>query len=188
MPPPATRAAPLPREERRASIVAAFLPLLIERGPGVTTKQVADAAGIAEGTLFKAFDDKDDLIQAAVDAVTDPTSFEASLDEIDTDRALEDQLVVAVGLLQRRIVDIWRVIGVLPHQPQQHAPIQISPGLVTILAAHADTLDVSPVTGAQRLRAIALALTHPLMVDQPATPEQVVHQFLHGVAIGGGRS
>ena len=40
-------------------IVDAALPLLLEHGEMVTTRQIADAAGIAEGTIFRAFADKD---------------------------------------------------------------------------------------------------------------------------------
>ena len=45
-------------EDRRAAIVEAALPLLIEHGANVTTSQIAAAAGIAEGTVFRAFGDK----------------------------------------------------------------------------------------------------------------------------------
>ena len=42
-------------------IVAATLPLLLEHGELVTTRQIAEAAGIAEGTIFRVFADKDEL-------------------------------------------------------------------------------------------------------------------------------
>ncbi|MFP5488116.1 MAG: TetR/AcrR family transcriptional regulator [Acidimicrobiia bacterium] len=177
------RATPLPRDERRAAILATFVPLLIERGPSVTTKQIADAAGVAEGTIFKAFADKDDLISAAVDAVTDPTSVEQALAAIDPTLDREAQLEEAVALLQRRIVEIWRVHEMLPHHaPKQRPSIEASPGLVAIFSAHRDRIGVEPAVAAQRLRAIALALTHPLLFDEPATPAEIVHQFLHGVS------
>lgn len=189
MPTAASRATPLPREERRASIVAAFVPLLVERGPSVTTKQIADAAGVAEGTIFKAFDDKDDLIDATVDAITDPTSMEQALAAIDPGIGFEAQLQESVGLLQRRIVDIWRVHEMLPHRPRTERPsIQVSPGLVAIFTAHRDRIRVDATTAALRLRAIVLALTHPLLVDEPATPREIVHQFLHGAGSEGDRA
>lgn len=181
MPPTATRATPLPRDERRASILSAFVPLLLERGPSVTTKQIADAAGIAEGTIFKAFDDKDDLLGAAVDAISDPTTIEQALAEIDPALAFEEQLQHAVRLLQRRIVDIWRVHEMLPHHPRVTKPsMQLSPGLVAIFEANGDRITVDATTAARRLRAIVLALTHPMLFDEPASPAEIVHQFLCG--------
>jgi len=69
-----TRATALPPDERRSMIVAATLPLLLEHGDRVTTKQIAEAAGIAEGTIFRVFADKDALIAADSDVRT-PTGF-----------------------------------------------------------------------------------------------------------------
>lgn len=155
----------------------------------MTTKQIADAAGVAEGTIFKAFDDKDDLIDATVDAITDPTSMEQALAAIDPGIGFEAQLQESVGLLQRRIVDIWRVHEMLPHRPRTERPsIQVSPGLVAIFTAHRDRIRVDATTAALRLRAIVLALTHPLLVDEPATPREIVHQFLHGAGSEGDRA
>jgi AcrR family transcriptional regulator len=59
-------------EERRAAIIEATVPLLREHGILVTTRQIADAAGVAEGTIFGVFPDKPSLIRAAVVSALDP--------------------------------------------------------------------------------------------------------------------
>ena len=59
MPP---RAKPLPPDERRRALVEVTVPLLIEHGRSVTSRQIADAAGVAEGTIFRAFGSKDELV------------------------------------------------------------------------------------------------------------------------------
>ena len=52
-------------EDRRRELAQATLPLVIEHGRAVTTRQIAQAAGVAEGTIFRVFDTKDDLVVMA---------------------------------------------------------------------------------------------------------------------------
>ena len=61
-----TRARPLPPAERRASLIAATRQLILDHGPEVTTRQVAEAAKVAEGTLFRVFPTRRDLIAATI--------------------------------------------------------------------------------------------------------------------------
>ena len=56
----------MPADQRRASIIAATRPLLAEHGLDLTTRQVAEATGIAEGTIFRHFTSKDELISAVI--------------------------------------------------------------------------------------------------------------------------
>ena len=59
----------MPREQRRAAIIEATLPLIHEVGTAVTTRQVAEAAGVAEGTIFRVFDSLQELIDATIDQI-----------------------------------------------------------------------------------------------------------------------
>src|SRR5450830_501253 len=78
----AGRAAPMTPEDRRAAILRGTVPLLRERGVNVTTRELAAAAGVAEGTLFRVFPDKAALVRAAVEQALDPAPAVAELERI----------------------------------------------------------------------------------------------------------
>src|SRR5256714_5149792 len=94
------RAAALPPEERRSMIVAATLPLLLEHGERVTSRQIAEAAGIAEGTIFRAFADKDEVIGAVIDAALDPSPLENAVANIDPGLPFDQQVPAATRFIQ----------------------------------------------------------------------------------------
>lgn len=93
-----TRAPALPPEERRAAIIAAAVPLISVDGSGFTTRAVAEAAGIAEGTIFRIFPTKSDLLDAVVEEVLDPTSVCRELDAL-RPATLEEAISQAATLL-----------------------------------------------------------------------------------------
>jgi AcrR family transcriptional regulator len=181
-----TRATPLPPAERRAAIVRAIGPLILEHGAGVTTKEIAQGAGISEGTIFNVFADKDELIQAVVEAALDPQPLEEQLAEIDSAQPFEARLEAATELVQRQMMHIWRLLAALgPRMHRRPDQLPQSPGLVAIFAAEPERVRVSPAIAARRLRAMTVTLTHPFMTSEPATPEEIVDAFLHGVASRG---
>lgn len=118
-----TRARPLSRDERRDAIATATIPLLVEHGAAVTTRQIADAAGVAEGTLFRAFADKDEILHAAVVRSLDPAPAVAALGALPDDGGLRPLVTGIVGFL----IEAQRVglrIFAAAHQvldPRRHA-------------------------------------------------------------------
>jgi AcrR family transcriptional regulator len=178
-----TRATALPPDERRSMIVAATLPLLLEHGDRVTTKQIAEAAGIAEGTIFRAFADKDEVISAVVEAALDSEPLEAALAGIPAGLAFEDALAVAIVIMQQRVIDIWRLIssvGTRFHEKTRR-PMPDSGALVRIFEANRAQITVEPIVAARLLRALTLAATHPMLAGEPRSPDELVALFLHGV-------
>lgn len=107
------RAAPLPPDERRLAILKAVLPVVRARGADVTTRELAEAAGVAEGTLFRVFDDKDSLLREALTAALDPTDLVAQLGEIDLALPLEARVAAAFRLGVARIEDLTLWVSLL---------------------------------------------------------------------------
>ncbi|GAB3162040.1 TetR/AcrR family transcriptional regulator [Myceligenerans halotolerans] len=100
------RAAPMAPEERRAAIVEAVMPLVAERGVETTSRELAEAAGVAEGTLFRAFGDKTCLIgEVALTGLlraSDPAVTRADLESIDPRLPLVDRVRQVIERGQRR--------------------------------------------------------------------------------------
>jgi AcrR family transcriptional regulator len=86
-------------DERRAALIEATVPLMREHGMDVTTKQIAQAAGVAEGTIFGVFPDKNSLLQAALLEVVDPSRTVDMLAGIDTGGGLRARLSAAADRL-----------------------------------------------------------------------------------------
>src|SRR3954449_2147931 len=99
MAPPSGRAAALPPGERREALIAATLPLVLEHGTEVSTRLIAEAAGVAEGTIFRVFPSKDDLIEAVVASAFDPSSLVEAIGRIDRSLPLDRRLTAAVELM-----------------------------------------------------------------------------------------
>lgn len=193
------RAAPLPPDERRAALVAATLPLVLQHGTAVSTRQIADAAGVAEGTIFRVFASKDELVAEAVAHAFDPSPAVAELEAVDPAGSLEGRLVAATEILQRRLRHVFHLLAALRlsrppeddarrHQPQDdvpaHAPLLAA--VAALVEPDRARLRVPPAEVARLLRLLTFAGTHPHITDgQPLSADQIVTLLLDGVRSGG---
>jgi AcrR family transcriptional regulator len=184
------RAAALPPGERRAAIIDATVPLLIAHGTAVTTCQIAAAAAIAEGTIFRVFPDKESLIAAAVKQVFDPAPVEVELRAINPALPLESRLEAAVGVLQRRFSYVWRlmtVVGITNEAIEKgnesdRGGISTLRALAAVLEPDRARLRCDPMVAAQMMRGLAFAGTHPaLLVDRPLSNTEIVTILVDGI-------
>jgi AcrR family transcriptional regulator len=92
-------------EERRAALIAATIPLLHEYGLDVSTRQIAQAAGVAEGTIFGVFETKSSLVVCSVIKALDPQPTLDALAAIDRSGSLHQRVTQAAELVQHRFTE-----------------------------------------------------------------------------------
>ncbi|MGL5808986.1 MAG: TetR/AcrR family transcriptional regulator [Nocardioides sp.] len=185
-----TRAPRLAPAERRTVLIDATLPLLMEHGRGVTTKQIAEAAGVAEGTIFVVFDSKEDLIEQTLAAAFDLAPFEAALDALPTDVALRQRLIRYVELLQQRLTSIFglmRAMGIVapPESARHRSPERkrIFAKAAAYVAPAPGELAVSVDELMHLVRLLTFSGSHyEIAHGRLLSPEEVVSVVLDGVA------
>jgi len=188
--PARTRAPALPPDERRAAIVAATVSLLLTEGAGVTTRQIAEAAGIAEGTIFGVFPDKESLIQVAIETAFDRAPLDDALRSVDLSLPLEARLTAAVEILRRRVTTIWKLMtAVGMTKPPEGTASNTEPRGRADLAALAALFEPDrrrlrrdPQVAAHLLQGLTFAGTHPaLIADEPLSSSEIVSLLLDGI-------
>jgi AcrR family transcriptional regulator len=191
------RATALSPEARRASIIAAALPLLRRYGKETTTAQIAHAAGVAEGTLFRAFPDKEAIIGAALESAFDPSPLVTAISAIDRSLPLRTKLIEAVEILTQRTAQVWQLMAILnmrvPVTERKPPPNQAPPGLsdqgikdalVSLFVGHEDELTCSPDLAMRSLRMFSFAASHPRIADgAPLASAEVVSIMLDGLRV-----
>jgi AcrR family transcriptional regulator len=189
----------MPPDDRRRAIVDAVVPLLLQHGDEVSTKQIAEAAGIAEGTIFRVFPDKAALLMAAAEETMNPADGGAGLEaalvghddlrdrvRITTERMIErsDRVIVVMMALRR----IWlsqppkRRHAAEPPAFMREANQNLQAMLTRVFEPHRGELSVDPSTAATVLRTLVLGSRHPgVDPDTRLTAEQIVEVLLDGI-------
>ncbi len=204
------RAAPMAPEQRRAAIVGSTLALIRQHGAQVSTRQIAEAAGVAEGTIFRVFPNKDALICAATEAAFDPCPVVQQIRSVPADQPLEQRLLQVATMLQERLRSVIELLTVLRlgtppgeghghgpeggrkghaagasghrHHAPDHAPIVEA--IADLVRPDRDRLTCEPEQVARLMRLLCFAASHPRIADGvPLTPEEIVGLLLDGVRV-----
>lgn len=190
---PVTRAAPLPLDERRAALIAATGPLLERFGREVSTRQIAEAAGVAEGTIFRAFATKEALIDAVIEDAYNIRYTCEELAQVDLGLSLEERLIAAVAVLQgrlRRVFALFRALQLHKQTPdrdsirakQQADNALLNNAIAALIEPDQDRLRLSSLEAASVLRAITFSMSHQVLGEQRlAEPHQIVDLVLYGI-------
>ena len=196
-------------DERRQALIDATTPLLIEHGLAVPTRQIAEAAGVAEGTIFRVFDSKEELIHACVGAALASDALARELDTIPSGADLRATVKAITVVLTLRIERLRRLVSLLherpqgsladaprPHHDPNHPghdercrrpdPASIRQAVIDpvagALSPHADALRVRPQAAASALVALTFGATHTFSgSDDLADPDTITDLLLHGI-------
>lgn len=180
-------------DERRRALIEATRPLLLEHGLTITTRQIAECADVAEGTIFRAFGTKQNLIEAVVEDCMAPEPVITAINAIPADLNLEDAVTWMVRVLQARIQQVRSLMAAIsqsqpPHGKRMKPPHRdyhraVDEALSRVLARYDGQLTVGTPTACWAISAMAFAAVMPL-ADHPdaADPRQLARLILHGIA------
>ncbi|MFF4412403.1 TetR family transcriptional regulator [Streptosporangium sp. NPDC001559] len=195
--PSSSRASPLPPDERRAALIASTLALILAEGPDVSTRQIAQAAGVAEGTIFRVFATKDELVKAAIISAIDATPLIRDLTAVDRTAPLRARLVAAVEIMQHHTTHVFRLVDALGAEGVTRIAREgraergeedcdpraaIRQAIVNLIVPDRDLLRCTAPEAARRLQLLTVAGSHPKLVeDDPLPPAEIVSMLLDGI-------
>lgn len=186
------RAQPLPAEERREALVDATMRALREQRRPLSTREIAQAAGVAEGTIFRSFASKDDLIDAVVAKAFGPKEGALRVEDIDLDRPLRDRLIDFVAILQEQLQNVFGLMEALgmssppatecdPEADARRAD-RVVEALTRLVGPDTASLRVDPAGLFRYLRLLTFSGSHAGISDgDTMTPAEIVEVVLNGV-------
>lgn len=173
-------------DDRRAMLIEAVTPLLLEFGTAVTTKQIAEVAGVAEGTIFRAFETKEELIAATVAKNLDPQEFREALRSVDVSLPLEERLRELVDILIERFSRVHALMTIVGPHAHPHnrddARREFSEIITHLLGPDLHSLAVGPDRAAQVIRMVTLGACVPQIRNgDPFDAAEIVSLILYGI-------
>ena len=190
---PRRRAPALLPGERRAAIVTVALPLLAQHGEATTTAQIAQAGGIAEGTIFRVFPSKAAIIDACLARLFDTAEFQSEARRAKRLEAVDERLEAIVLALRQhlaRVLPVTLALGMVGRDAGASRPQESHLDRLTkIVVGHLRTevshgsVRGSPKTLARILMGLVFGVAfQEAHIGTPTpSPRVLVNTFLDGV-------
>ncbi len=188
--PARARARRLAPDERRAALLTAATELFIAHGPGFTTADLAAAAGVSEGTIFRYFPDKASLVAATREGALGLDTLLPALAEAATLPSIDERLVAAGNVLSDRIAQMSRVME-QTEAPHEHPDPDLVAELLRSLLPLFDVGTATAPGSPEQLANVFLGMlvSNTLFCQKLGTPpmaiEALVDLFVHGILPGG---
>lgn len=186
----------MPPDERRAAIVAAARPLLVEHGLEFTTRQVAEAAEVAEGTIYRVFDSLTELQNAVLAELIDPEPVVRAVENIDPALSLVNRVehcIIELRAYAKSSRVLFSVMHRIHQQPTSDTPgkctkeqlaaarVELLGAICTLLAPDEAHLRLPLQQTAAVVSAATSLLEHPLLGnDYPQDPKTLAELILFG--------
>jgi AcrR family transcriptional regulator len=185
-------------DQRRRAIIDAVRPLLIEHGERLTTRLIAEAAGVSEGTIFRVFADKDELMHAVAVETLNPADAREQLQAALADFVdLPTKVRVTADLMLHRSDQVVAVLMAMRKHWMAHAKDDGPPGppafivqsheallerLTEVFEPHRAELSVTPERAALLLRTLVLGSRNPgVRPEDRLTADEVAGVLLDGI-------
>ncbi|MGB3593839.1 MAG: TetR/AcrR family transcriptional regulator [Ornithinimicrobium sp.] len=193
-----TRAPAMKPDQRRAHLESATVTVLRRRGMAATTKEIAAEAGVAEGTIFRVFDSKDQLIQSALVTTFDPAPLLGRLADIDAHAPLRERLIAMVTAHQDHLSELFGLMAAVgmvrpPESLHEHghevhgaAQSRVHDAMLALIEPDAGDLTIPPHDLLRLLRMLTFAGSHKHIAHGDLlTPRQIVDVLLDGTLAPG---
>lgn len=183
----AMRAAPMAVQERREWIAVEAIPLFVEYGASVTSKQLAEYLGIAEGTIFRAFADKEALVKAVVEAFFVQTHETVTADLLVNQAGLRDTLLTIIRTTREFSRGVFRMLSLLDHD-EVHDVIKhqdnrcFEDTVKQALSPYAEQLNLPADRLGALIKLVVVAASAPrLSASVPLDDEEILNFILYGI-------
>jgi AcrR family transcriptional regulator len=184
------RARRLAPDERRAALLDAATELFIAQGSSFTTADLAEAAGVSEGTIFRYFPDKAALVAATREGALGLDTLLPALAEASELATVELRLIAAGEVLSARIAQMARVMEQDEdhhhHHDKDHTDL-VAPLLAALAPLFGGIPADSPGTPEQLANIfLGMLVSNTLFCEKTGTPpmqiDELVSLFVHGTS------